>query len=656
MFLGIQTSFGGNRTYSEVFAITFVVNFALIWAVTGIVSILIGFLAKKYNSKTSAAAMETLYNMDSLPDVQQHMMNESDGKKPGSINGEILITENDQKHKILRYIGSVSSWASWTTFASLPAWLSGFNVIPVFPGILASLFVLSLRFLLSLLLNCPLSVIENNQGTRLYRKVFETMNRLYPKRVVGGIAGVVLLSLFMHTLTYKSCFNDHVDPTFEWKFYGGKYIYSSALTRYIHLPKACPPGPPCQLYATLPFDTATSVFLNIHTHVDVKDITINYEVEATYNTTKTFTQKVTSSYYITPSQYDSTGERNIHTILIDKLTSDTRYVFEIFYDGKSQTKTVYQTLPDKDSTSNFNLIYGGDLGYSKASITLSKTSAEKDPKAIIIGGDVSYDDGHAYCYHTFDLTMKIFQDYINDKLGRLVPLIVAVGNHDVGWNSMAQVNVAVNENGPSYYSGYAQHYPGEENYTGNAIEAKIPAVSQRKTYHAHMLGKVLNVVLDAGYVESYTGIQTDWLKNISEAYSAYPKMAIYHDPIFTPCIEKASKNTELGMKHWTPIFEKKGFMAAFEHHTHYFKRTKLIKGRIENDAGVAYLGSGSWGVDPNKCKPEKDVEGIYASFGNINHIWVINVDQYYNKVNYQAFALNGTVDTPFSMDISKYTF
>jgi len=651
MFFSILSNFGGNRTYSEVFALTFVANFALFWAIFGAASIVIGLLAKKYVSKGKTSALENFYNMDSLPDVQQMMMNESIAK-PG---GVITMTENDQKHKLLRYVESLCSWISWLCAASLPAWLSGFNVIGLQLGMMLCFVIIGSRFLLSLMRNCPLSVIENTQGNHVM--IFTSMLRLHPKRVIAGIVLLVLLPILMNSFTYKSCFNDHVDPTFEWKFYGGKYIYSSAFTRSLHLDKVCPPGPPCQLYATLPFDTATSVFLNIHTHIGVKEITVNYETEDAYNNNKKFSHKVVSSYFIKPDQYDSTGERNIHTILLEKLTPDTKYMLEIFYDGKSQKQTIYQTLPASDSTASFNLIYGGDLGFSKASTTLSDTAALQDPRAVIVGGDVSYDDGHAYCYHTFDLTMKIFENNINSKVGRLVPLIVAVGNHDVGWNSFAKVNVTVDENGPSYYSGYAQHYPGAEAFSAeNALEAKVPAVAQRKTYHAHMLGKVLNIALDAGYVEGYGGVQAEWLKNISTAYSSSPKMAIYHDPIFAPCKDKYGvANTEQGMKHWMPIFEKNGFMAAFEHHTHYFKRTKALKGRIPTDDGVVYLGSGSWGVEPNKCKPEKDIDEIYASFGNINHIWVININQDTNKVHYQAYALNGTVDTPFYMDMNLYS-
>jgi hypothetical protein len=44
------------------------------------------------------------------------------------------------------------------------------------------------------------------------------------------------------------------------------------------------------------------------------------------------------------------------------------------------------------------------------------------------------------CYYSWDNFYKIF-DTLNKKMDRLVPLILTVGNHDVGFDSMAGVQV-----------------------------------------------------------------------------------------------------------------------------------------------------------------------------------------------------------------------
>lgn len=48
----------------------------------------------------------------------------------------------------------------------------------------------------------------------------------------------------------------------------------------------------------------------------------------------------------------------------------------------------------------------------------------------MIGGDVAYDDAMSTCYYSWDTFLSMF-DNLNNKLGRLIPMITAVGNHDV---------------------------------------------------------------------------------------------------------------------------------------------------------------------------------------------------------------------------------
>jgi hypothetical protein len=50
----------------------------------------------------------------------------------------------------------------------------------------------------------------------------------------------------------------------------------------------------------------------------------------------------------------------------------------------------------------------------------------------MIGGDVSYDNAMNDCYYSWDTFLSAFE---NIRAGRIVPLVLAVGNHDVGLNS-----------------------------------------------------------------------------------------------------------------------------------------------------------------------------------------------------------------------------
>ena len=58
------------------------------------------------------------------------------------------------------------------------------------------------------------------------------------------------------------------------------------------------------------------------------------------------------------------------------------------------------------------------------------------------------------------------------------------------------------------------------------------------------------------------------------------------------------------MRNWVPLFDDAKYTAAFEHHTHYRKFTRKLKGnQVQNDTqqGVRYVGDGSWGVPEDKC-------------------------------------------------------
>ena len=91
------------------------------------------------------------------------------------------------------------------------------------------------------------------------------------KSIIKVIAISVVATLFM----YKTCicfYNDDIGYYSELFGFG----VNTYFTRLFQLKKSCPPGPPCQLYATIPEDPAHDFFLNVHTHEDVKNVMIYY--------------------------------------------------------------------------------------------------------------------------------------------------------------------------------------------------------------------------------------------------------------------------------------------------------------------------------------------------------------------------------------------
>lgn len=50
---------------------------------------------------------------------------------------------------------------------------------------------------------------------------------------------------------------------------------------------------------------------------------------------------------------------------------------------------------------------------------------------MIIGGDIAYDNSFAYCYYSWDNFYAMVEKlgHQNEAGGRLVPLILSIGNH-----------------------------------------------------------------------------------------------------------------------------------------------------------------------------------------------------------------------------------
>ena len=81
--------------------------------------------------------------------------------------------------------------------------------------------------------------------------------------------------------------------------------------------------------------------------------------------------------------------------------------------------------------------------------------SKMDPDVISIGGDISYDNNMIDCYWTHDLFLEQYEK-ATLSIGRLVPLILGVGNHDVGLNprSHRKLSLKTGQGRPLIFSYY----------------------------------------------------------------------------------------------------------------------------------------------------------------------------------------------------------
>lgn len=181
----------------------------------------------------------------------------------------------------------------------------------------------------------------------------------------------------------------------------------------------------------------------------------------------------------------------------------------------------------------------------------------------MIGGDITYDNNMFTCYNTWDLLLQQVPHFRQEgSFIRLIPLIMATGNHDVGMNSNNEFNLTFSPHEPVFFHFFPQ----------SVTQSTATPFEARKSYFSHSFGESLMIVsLDTAYFTLIKD-QNAWLSS-SLSQNHKVKFAHYHQPAYPSC-KKSSHNAELQIReNWIPIFDNFGLNVAMENHVHSFKKT-----------------------------------------------------------------------------------
>ena len=177
----------------------------------------------------------------------------------------------------------------------------------------------------------------------------------------------------------------------------------------------------------------------------------------------------TTTYLI--DYLDTRGNRVIHSALLHSLTPGTLYDIVINFPSAAYGPYAYKSVGV-----NATMVNGGDLGNTHtATETWEAFKSLIDLDVIQIGGDIAYDDGMAHCYNCWDI---FFEHYMGmwRSLGRVVPLLLTVGNHDVGMAENPQLlfprTQGLNVRTPLYFVYFAQ----ETDINNNIPQVEEPPV------------------------------------------------------------------------------------------------------------------------------------------------------------------------------------
>lgn len=286
---------------------------------------------------------------------------------------------------------------------------------------------------------------------------------------------------------------------------------------------------------------------------------------------------------------------------LKSLSPGTDYL--IYIDGATYK---FRTLP-----SNLNapvrFVEGGDIFHDSIE-QLEKTNRQaalQSPHFAVVGGDLAYAgsrraNGFGEQPERWVEWLKAWQRTMITPAGHLIPLVPAIGNHDVN----GRFGVTPKE-ARFFYTLFP--FPGESGC--NVLD----------------FGNWMSfLILDSGHTHPIEGVQTKWLRETLMARQEREHLfAAYHVPAY-PSVRKFMKTVSAKVRrYWVPQFEKYHLSAAFEHHEHAYKRTKPIKEGRVHEKGIIYLGDGAWGVE----KPRRPKTAWYiAKAARESHFILVTVE------------------------------
>lgn len=310
------------------------------------------------------------------------------------------------------------------------------------------------------------------------------------------------------------------------------------------------------------------------------------------------------------------SDRTIHRIEITGLKPDSNYEFRV---GEFQRVYSLRTLPAKNQRP-LRFAAGGDTSHGELFRQMNRAVMPYDPDFIVWGGDLAYANGNK---ENVDLWYQWF-DGIRETLiseeGRVVPVIVGLGNHDV-INHHYPASESNIDKGIGMPAFIAKVKRGEMEEPTDAMRlAKGPffyplfAFPGQPGYGVLDIGDYLSlIILDSSHSNLISGTQTEWLEKTLQSRQDRPHLLpVYHKPAFpSGRVEPGGKRVQFWseevLDNWIPLFEKYGVRVALENDDHTYKRSYPVKSNAIHPNGIVYLGDGSWGVEKKKPKTPEEV-------------------------------------------------
>ena len=303
--------------------------------------------------------------------------------------------------------------------------------------------------------------------------------------------------------------------------------------------------------------------------------------------------------------------RYINSVELTGLTPGENYIFRIRDGSQWSGEYKFRTMPDDDTPLRFAI--GGDTLATNIFKELVIQAAAEDPHFLVVGGDLAYANGDFDQIDQWNKWLLRWHENAITSDGRLIPLVMAIGNHETN-----KLDGDHRTRAPFYFGFFPQG---------------------GKTFWSLQLGANLGmIILDSNHLVPHAE-QAAWLEEQLKSFEAFPfRVAVYHVPLYPSHRDYEGGGSVAGREHWLPLFDAYKLSVAFEHHDHTFKRTKRLRNNEVNPSGTLYVGDGNAGVKPRVPK-----EGLWymEKASRDSHLWMVDVSS--DAMHLRAINRSGVV-------------
>ena len=244
----------------------------------------------------------------------------------------------------------------------------------------------------------------------------------------------------------------------------------------------------------------------------------------------------------------------VHGGELRNLEPDTEYTFYVASGDETSDEYKFRTAPAESREIDF--IAGGD---SRTNVPerryITKRAAEQDPEFILFTGDMqqsppNYDSNWIRWFKDWE------EKAVTDE-GRMIPMIPAIGNHEV-------------------VGGYDGDWEGAQYYYNSFL---LPG---NEKFFALEYGPDLTIVsLDTNHSTPVLGAQVDWLEKTLPDLQEDWVVAQYHVPAWPSRRGFFHDTVQPIRDHWVPLFEEYNVELVHEAHDHTYKVTPSLGGVSE---------------------------------------------------------------------------